>query len=407
MSARAPRLAWRGVGLFLRVGLLLWLGLAGVPDGLAAGPAPPPAPETCLTCHGDVDPARLARSRHQGLTCARCHAGAREVPHAAPLAVRCDGCHQKAAAEYRQSVHHERIAAGRADAPACGACHAPAHEILSARDPASPTYHLNLPRTCGRCHGGPGRAPPAGPGNADVYTLYLDSIHGRALARGGLLVAADCVECHGSHDIRRRADPGARVHRTRVASTCGQCHVGVAARYVQGVHGAALERGNPMAPVCNDCHTAHQIRRVETEAWKLDIVRECGTCHAESLATYRDTFHGQVTALGFTRVARCSDCHGAHDILPAGDPRSRVNAANLVATCRACHPEANANFVKYAPHVDPGNRARNPAYYYAARFMTALLVGVFGFFGLHTTLWGIRSLVAKARGRRRRPGPRE
>ncbi|MBI2369382.1 MAG: hypothetical protein HYV08_03945, partial [Deltaproteobacteria bacterium] len=134
------------------------------------------------------------------------------------------------------------------------------------------------------------------------------------------------------------------------------------------------------------------------ESWKLEIVKECGTCHAESLRTYRDTFHGQVTALGFTRVARCSDCHGAHGIRPSRDPRSPVHLANRVATCRKCHASANVNFAKYDPHADPDNRARNPLLYYAARFMTWLLAGVFGFFGVHTALWGARTLVAKRHG---------
>jgi hypothetical protein len=131
------------------------------------------------------------------------------------------------------------------------------------------------------------------------------------------------------------------------------------------------------------------------EAWKLEIVRECGTCHAESLRTYRDTFHGQVTALGFTRVARCSDCHGAHDILPISDPGSSVAPGRIVATCRKCHPSANANFAKYDPHADPANRTRNPVLYYSARFMTWLLTGVFVFFGLHTALWAARPFLQR------------
>jgi len=45
----------------------------------------------------------------------------------------------------------------------------------------------------------------------------------------------------------------------------------------------------------------------------------CGGCHKDELATYRDTFHAQVSALGFQQTARCWDCHGYHDILPASD----------------------------------------------------------------------------------------
>jgi cytochrome b subunit of formate dehydrogenase len=105
-----------------------------------------------------------------------------------------------------------------------------------------------------------------------------------------------------------------------------------------------------------------------------------------------------VTSLGFTRVARCSDCHGAHDIQPSKDPRSKINEANILATCRRCHAEATANFTQYDPHADPRDRDRNPVLYYSAWFMTVLLVGVFVFFGTHTIFWGERALWVRWQG---------
>jgi hypothetical protein len=128
------------------------------------------------------------------------------------------------------------------------------------------------------------------------------------------------------------------------------------------------------------------------------VIRECGTCHVESIRTYRDTVHGQVTALGFTRVAMCADCHTSHEIQPKSDPRSSVAPANLVTTCKRCHEGASASFAEYDPHADKENRARNPFLYYTGRFMKSLLVFVFGFFGLHTTLW----IAGEARQRRQR-----
>jgi hypothetical protein len=144
--------------------------------------------------------------------------------------------------------------------------------------------------------------------------------------------------------------------------------------------------------VCSDCHSAHEIRRIDADAWKLDALAECGNCHEQSLATYRDTFHGQVTSLGFARVASCSDCHGAHDVFPKEDPRSSIAAANLTATCAKCHPEATDAFAGYDPHADKHDAARNPPLYWTARFMELLLAGVFVFFGLHTSLWFQRLL---------------
>jgi hypothetical protein len=374
----------------------------------AAGTAPAgPTNEDCLVCHGDpelqradgrrvgVDPAAYARSVHGQLdfACVTCHAdlASAELPHAETLArVDCSTCHDAAVTAHRESVHGQGSGEENSNAATCTSCHG-VHDILPSADPDSRTYHLNLPRTCGACHGEHAdRAATKLPGG-DILHRFQDSIHGRALSRGGLLVAPNCTSCHGAHDIRPKSDPASRVFRATVPATCGTCHQGIAHQYARGRHGQALEAGNAIAPVCHDCHTSHEITRAEAPAHRVEVIRECGTCHEQSLTTYRDTYHGQVTELGYARVATCADCHGAHEVLPASDPRSPVSAGRLVQTCQKCHPRANANFVKFDPHADPHNRERNPLLYYTARFMRLLLTGVFGFFGIHTSLWFVRS----------------
>ena len=76
----------------------------------------------------------------------------------------------------------------------------------------------------------------------------------------------------------------------------------------------------------------------ESPGFKLDIVKQCGTCHDKPRAgstskrtlydTYRMSYHGQVTSLGLTLAARCSDCHGAHDTTRLDDPASNLSEAN-------------------------------------------------------------------------------
>jgi DnaJ-class molecular chaperone len=359
-------------------------------------------PVRCSDCHADQRTALDggAHGTARGPSCSSCH-GTHTIASAASMGLDpCAACHSAQVGAYRESIHGQSQQRGNSDAATCRSCHGQAHAVLTKTDPRAPTYHLNLPRTCAQCHADPALAKRHGIPIADVYKLYMDSIHGRAVTRSGLLVAANCSDCHGSHDIKPRKDPASRVNRMNVPETCGGCHAGVLADYRTSVHGVQVAAGNPVAPVCIDCHSAHEIRRVEAEAWKLDIVKECGTCHAESLRTYRDTFHGKVTALGFTRVARCSDCHGAHTVLPASNPASAVHPSNRVATCGKCHADANQNFAQYDPHADPDSPKRDRFLYYSARFMTWLLVGTFSFFGLHTVLWGVRSLVGGRHGSR-------
>ncbi|HUK56333.1 MAG TPA: hypothetical protein VLY20_06720 [Nitrospiria bacterium] len=363
---------------------------------------------SCMVCHQTekpvVDRELLDQSPHRNLACLDCHAGAEDhyIAGRKPQPVRCGSCHEDASADYAKSIHARAVGEGRPGAPGCADCHG-THGIFPAKDPRSSVNHFNLAKTCGRCHGGSTPGSADRPAGGNIYEHYRDSIHGKAVSKSGLLVAPDCSGCHGSHDIRAAADPASRVYRTNIPDTCGSCHAGVLNIYRESIHGRQFAAGLNSAPVCTDCHTAHEIRSVQTEAWKLDVVKECGTCHSESLRTFRDTYHGKVTRLGFTRVALCSDCHGAHDIQPARDPRSKIHPANLVQTCGRCHAGAAAGFVRYDPHADPDDRGRNPVLFYVKWFMVLLLFGVFAFFGFHTLLWAMRSMIARWSGESSRP----
>ena len=371
--------------------------------------------EECLECHSDqeltttregedvslfVDEKILKETVHGELECEDCHGDISEIPHPERLKpVQCQDCHPEVFDVYKTSIHGQDSIKGIKDVATCQDCHG-GHNIYSRLDPRSMVYHLNLPNTCAQCHADPKLIEKYNIPVGNAYQLYMDSIHGRAISKSGLLVAANCSDCHGSHDIKPHSDPSALIYRTNIPTTCGKCHAGIVAIFEDSVHGKGIKNGNSHAPTCIDCHTAHHIQRVEAEAWKLDIIKECGTCHEKLLETYRDTYHGQVTALGFTRVARCSDCHGSHDILPPNNPRSTLAKENVVTTCQKCHPGANRNFVKYDPHADVHDKEGNPLLYYSYKFMHYLLLGVFAFFAPHTCLWFYRSLKESLERRR-------
>jgi cytochrome b subunit of formate dehydrogenase len=91
-------------------------------------------------------------------------------------------------------------------------------------------------------------------------------------------------------------------------------------------------------------------------------------------------------------VAACYDCHGHHDVFPVSDPRSRLSKERILGTCQQCHEGVTPKFTEYQPHADPLDAANYPLLNKVFLFMTALLIGVFGFFGLHTLLWLVRSV---------------
>lgn len=376
-----------------------------------------PANADCLECHGDDGIVRadgrpvagtspeFDASIHAETACVDCHqdlATTADFPHPEKLAkVDCAECHSDQVAKYSAGVHATARGQGSQYAASCIDCHG-MHDIRPSSDPQSPTHHLQLASTCGKCHGNAEIIAKGGIPE-DVTKKFADSIHGTALSRSGLIVAPTCSGCHGAHDILKPGDPKSSVAPGHVPATCGTCHEGIARQFAAGVHGTTLARGEPPAPNCQTCHTAHAIQRTDKPDWQLSAIRQCGTCHAARIATFRDTFHGQVTTLGFRAVAGCADCHGAHEIRPASDPLSPVSPGRLVATCGKCHANAGPSFVKYDPHANKHDRARNPALFFASKFMTGLLFTVFTFFGVHTSFWFAREF--RDRRDRRGAGP--
>ncbi len=342
MTGRYPRerlVAAVAVGMGPRyrvvvVAAALLLGGAVARAGQAPAAPTPPTNDDCAACHGDP-----AMTRANGRSAAVDMAALAKSPHAS---MACVDCHTDlAAAELPHADKLKKV-------------------------------------VCATCH-------------TDIGTSYSDSIHGRARERAGLNVAPSCATCHGTHDILGKADPKSRVAHAQTPATCGGCHEGIKERYDLGVHAAALLKGHAKAPSCAMCHTAHTIARADTEASRLGVIAECGTCHTSVVASYGRTFHGKVTQLGSARVAACADCHTPHEVLPASNPASSVAPGNLTATCGQCHQGASASFVQYDPHPNPDDYQRNRTLWWANRFYWALIPGCFGFFGLHSVLWFWRS----------------
>ena len=366
--------------------------------GIAAGPTSAPARREGLL----VTAKTLAGTVHASLACTDCHSAAKTLPHPARLGpASCNSkCHSKNRSDYMQGAHAEALAKGDKNAPTCTTCHG-GHDILPKSDRRSTIHPLNIVRICGGCH----QLHQTGLDNKQHIEQYLDSVHGRALVKGGLAVSATCADCHGSHRVLPPSNPDSLVNRGKVAFTCGQCHIGLSDVYQASIHGKELAKGNLKAPACTDCHTAHAITRTNVPEFKLDMVNECGQCHeldrqgrkrkTSLYETYRLSYHGQVANLGFTRGARCSDCHGAHDIQRVDAPASRLSQANRVDTCQKCHPNATASFAQFEAHADFRDGERYPVLHAVWIYFVIMMSFAFGFFGVHSVLWLIRSIIER------------
>ena len=398
-----PRPVWR----------LLTLLFFSVASACAAEGAPVAAVPNgdCMDCHeaefkplkkGEpavwvgVRPEVFTKSVHGKLNCVDCHVGIPETPHPSKLPpAQCASCHEKPSAQYAASIHGMSHKLGASDAATCVSCHGK-HDIAPVKQADSPVFKFNLPKTCGTCHDNPKLTTEYRMGQQKAAGHYLDSIHGRALVKMGLIVAPSCNDCHGVHDITRSIDKDSHSNHANIAASCGKCHVGIEEVYNQSVHGQLLVKGDQKGPVCTDCHSAHDIEKPATAHFKGLSDQSCGKCHQDRLAHYRETYHGKAMALGqpnvASDVAACFDCHGHHDVFPVNDPRSRLHKDKIVGTCQQCHPGATAGFTQFQPHANPLDKANYPILNKVFWFMTTLLVSVFVIFGLHTLLWLVRSI---------------
>lgn len=113
--------------------------------------------------------------------------------------------------------------------------------------------------------------------HASNYSKAQDSMHAQAAAAGNL-DAPICTDCHGAHDVKAPDQP-----RSLVPQTCGKCHTQILADYTDSVHGTALmAEDNPDVPVCTDCHGVHNIQDPRTAQFRIDTPELCAGCHANS-----------------------------------------------------------------------------------------------------------------------------
>jgi cytochrome b subunit of formate dehydrogenase len=381
------------------------------------------ADQDCFRCHADaalrglakgdsaslhVNPDSYTASAHGGTACAQCHTDVTPSLRGRACAtsradrVDCAVCHAQEVADHQASMHGQLAAEGDPDAPVCLDCHS-YHETKPRTDPASPTFVRNVPVLCAQCHregekaavriaraaATSGRAP----GPADIVRSYDESIHGKGLLESGLLVTATCTSCHTAHRVLPPTDTLSSVNRRNIPGTCGSCHDGVEQQFLRSVHAVRAANGGTHGyrpedyPTCEDCHSAHTISRTDRADFRLTMMNQCGRCHETEATTFFDTFHGKVSRLGDAGAAKCSDCHGTHNILPPDDAASTLSRRNILATCSQCHPGARERFTGYLTHATHHDASKWPFLFWSFWGMTALLVGTLTFAILHTGAW--------------------
>ncbi len=373
--------------------------------------------QTCNECHAE-EQAQFAGSVHAELladgdmTCLSCHSTHKDEEAVGRFDGGCGSCHEDVEETYRSSVHRFGRLHGNEGAATCADCHE-GHHVLAADDPAASIHPVNIPHTCGNCHGE--ETLVAGNYVRLPITLasYEESVHGKADKM--TVHAATCTDCHGVHDLQHAQNAESTINHFNLSQTCGECHAEVAEEYHHSIHGQALALGIADAPTCNDCHDEHLIRGAhdpDAATEPSHIARQlCGNCHTDPdmaskygitqgvVESYLDSYHGWAVGRGGNLVATCTDCHTTHDIRSPLDPASSIHPENVTSTCGNCHQRSNETFARSYTHAS-ALMARGPQDY-AKIIYVALIAFVLGGMAIHNLIvW--RFEIRQHRERRRR-----
>ncbi len=272
---------------------------------LFAGKARAQAQNTCLDCHGALDPPlqvtelQFASDIHsqKGLTCASCHGG---DPTKADMEA------MSKTAGFRGKIERK-----------------------------------DVPELCGRCHSDAAFMRKYNPSlRTDQLSQYKTSVHGRLFGKGDTKVAV-CIDCHGVHGLRPATDTRSKVHPLNIAQTCARCHADGAymkgyaiptdqfAKYSTSVHHDALVvRGDLSAPTCTTCHGNHGAAPPGVDS----VQNVCSKCHVFQDQMFEKSTHK--VAFQAAGLPGCVVCHGNHDI---SHPTDAKLGSGPQAACMRCH----------------------------------------------------------------------
>ena len=161
--------------------------------------------------------------------------------------------------------------------------------------------------------------------------------------------AMGCASCHA--DVSPKSHPPAKL---KIATTreysiarievCRQCHDDKFKQYEGSIHAALLRDGNPIAPVCTDCHAPHSVRKAD-HASIAEV--PCRKCHDAVFTAYAGSVHGLARSKpGASAAPLCADCHRAHDVTAA------TTGDRLKDACLGCHAGTLAAHQAWLPNTE-------------------------------------------------------
>jgi predicted CXXCH cytochrome family protein len=197
-------------------------------------------------------------------------------------------------------------------------------------------------RACLGCHGMQGMDKKAA--NGDVIALHV------AADRFGKSVhtVIGCTGCHydvkaDAHPAAEKAVASARAYAIASVQTCRNCHDDKFKLWEGSIHASLVRDGNPVAPICSDCHSPHAV--IKDAAATMESV-PCKGCHSDIYEAYAGSVHGKLRDKGQIVAPLCAGCHTPHSITAA----NVALGDGLNSACTGCHTEVVLQHKSWLPN---------------------------------------------------------
>lgn len=158
----------------------------------------------------------------------------------------------------------------------------------------------------------------------------------------------DCTDCHSDLDDKTHGKVKAPMENRRellaaMQESCRDCHKKKFKQYDDGIHAALIKAGNDKAPLCASCHNAHTQASVKL----LTPIEQtpCANCHDKIFEAYRADVHGLERVAKGKKAPICADCHQAHDVTAAS------LGEGIKDSCLGCHKDAVVKHKDWLPNT--------------------------------------------------------
>lgn len=221
------------------------------------------------------------------------------------------------------------------------------HKVIASKKHPAKKYRISIPsqrdysvernEVCRDCH-------------QDQYSQYKGSIHA-SLIKHGSRTAPVCSDCHSAHAVEPMI-----VYEQATGLPCKQCHDEVYQAYSSSVHGQARNNGNVIreediqAPICVDCHSAHDVSAV---ASKLRIRTLCLECHENAVDAHDQWLPNSTRHLD---IISCAACH-----VPGVERRIDLELHQDMAQAESGQNQGQEALQQQLNSIDAAGNAVNPA----------------------------------------------